>query len=40
MYKEIEENVTVVEKDDTMDLEEARQMLHAMIDNMHEEIET
>ena len=32
MYKEIEENVTVVENDETMDLEEARQLLHEMID--------
>lgn len=32
MFKEIEENVTVVDNDETMDLEEARQMLHAMIE--------
>ena len=32
MYKDIEENVTMVEKDETMDLEEARQLLHAMIE--------
>ena len=32
MYKDIEENIAIIEKDETMDLEEARQLLHAMIE--------
>ena len=32
MYKEIKDNVVIVENDETMDLEEARQLLHAMIE--------
>lgn len=32
MYKETPDDVALVEKTDVMDLEEARQLLHEMID--------
>lgn len=32
MYKEVEEDVVVAQSTDTMSLEEARQLLHDMVD--------